>query len=137
MRMNEMREEDIMGSIAEGANGVWLGLNKYNIVSLKPELESLTDDLDRLLSEGVIAVPDRTRDGFYDVKVGNSWLYLHVRDENRTVYLVAALPTPRQPRPSTRTEAIESGKPHRRRCSDWSPQQHGADPPPALAPCCR
>jgi hypothetical protein len=68
---------------------IWLQPTGYSIVSLNSKLSSRVPELARALRNGVPALPDSGRDGFYDVEVGGGWNYIHVHDTARTVYLVA------------------------------------------------
>ena len=113
-----------MTATVEKADSVFLDLDKYNIVPLKAEFERHVNDLDVALAGGVVAFPDRTRHGFYDVKVGDEWFYVYVRSGSRTVYLVAPLQARR----------LETQRQQRDLCS--SARSLADDRNPALAPCC-
>src|SRR5690348_14305112 len=66
-----------------------LRLRGYRVVSLKPEFDELTTELERAIEEGVAAYPDLARADFYDVELDDRWAYIHVYGTGRTVYLVA------------------------------------------------
>ena len=68
---------------------IWLQANNYSVVSLNSKLSSHVQELAGAIRQGVSAYPDDHRDGFYDVELDNGWSYIHVRDDARTVYLVA------------------------------------------------
>ena len=68
---------------------VWLRLRNYAIVPLKIRLTDRMIELTHVLKKGVRALPDARRTNFYDVELENGWAYIHVRDDARTVYVVA------------------------------------------------
>jgi hypothetical protein len=68
---------------------IWLRERNYAVVALNPHAESFEPELKRALEEGIPATPDAKRRNFYDIELAGSWAYIHVRDESRTVYLVA------------------------------------------------
>ena len=74
---------------SETRNPVWLRLPGYHVVSLKPEFDKHTIELQRTIQEGVTVYPDLARPDFYDVALDEGWVYIHVHPGGRTVYLVA------------------------------------------------
>ena len=71
---------------------VWLRGSQYQVMPLKPRLAGRVTELKRALEAGVPAYPDASRQDFYDVELSNGWAYIHVREHNETVYLVAYSP---------------------------------------------
>jgi hypothetical protein len=68
---------------------IWLQPKDYSIVSLNPKLSSHVPELARALRNGVPALPDNSRDGFYDVELDGGRSYIHIHDNARRIYLVA------------------------------------------------
>ena len=67
---------------------IWLQLQNYRVLPLSPILDGYVD-LERAIKRGIPACPDLRRADFYDVELDEGWAYIHVRDDLRTVYLVA------------------------------------------------
>ncbi len=63
--------------------------NDYGVTPLNARSASHVSELKRALDTGVLAYPDASRLNFYDVELPTGWAYIHVREETRTVYLVA------------------------------------------------
>jgi hypothetical protein len=76
-------------AIAIQSDTVWLCIMDYAFSPLNSSLAARTPELKQALEAGVYAYPDITRKDFYDVKLPSGWAYVHVRDDNRTVYLIA------------------------------------------------
>ena len=62
----------------------------YKVVSLNRALEPQVTRLKRALAKGLVALGDRTRDNFYEVRLEDGCFYIHVYDLKKVVYLVAA-----------------------------------------------
>ena len=67
----------------------WLHAPNYQVMPLNATLAGRVPELKRALQSGLSACPDMNRRNFYDVELPTGWAYIHVRDDNRTVYLVA------------------------------------------------
>ena len=67
---------------------IWLQLQNYHVLPLSPHLDGYVD-LERAIERGIPACPDLRRADFYDVELDEGWAYIHVRDDLKTVYLVA------------------------------------------------
>jgi hypothetical protein len=78
-----------MIATAVQSDSIWLRAANYNVASLNTKLGPRVPELEHALQAGIPAFPDRSRHNFYDVELPNGWAYIHVRDDNRTVYLVA------------------------------------------------
>ena len=78
-----------MPATAMQSDSIWLSAVNYNVSSLNNKLEARVPELKHALQAGIPAFPDAGRDSFYDVELPNGWAYIHVRDDKRTVYLVA------------------------------------------------
>jgi hypothetical protein len=68
---------------------MWLRIPDYDIAALNPGLSNRLPELQHALKSGLSAYPDMSRANFYDVELPAGWAYIHVRDDKRTVYLVA------------------------------------------------
>ena len=68
---------------------IWLKSGNYNVVPLNSRLLEHVPELAGALRNGVPAYPDNNRADFYDVELNSGWTYVHVRDDAKTVYLVA------------------------------------------------
>jgi len=78
-----------MLATAMQSDSIWLSAPNYNVASLNAKLDVRVPELKDALQAGIPAFPDTGRHNFYDVELPNGWAYVHVRDDNRTVYLVA------------------------------------------------
>ena len=67
----------------------WLQTPNYRVTALNAKLTACVSELKRALQLGLTAFPDTNRQNFYDVELPDGRAYIHVRDDNRTVYLVA------------------------------------------------
>jgi hypothetical protein len=70
------------------AQAIWLQLQNYHVLPLSPRLDGCID-VERAINRGIPACPDLNRADFYDVELDDRWAYVHVRDDLKTVYLVA------------------------------------------------
>jgi hypothetical protein len=70
-------------------DAAWLRLPDYGIVPMNLGLTGRTSELKRALNSGLCAYPDATRKNFYDVELPTGWAYIHVRDDHKTVHLIA------------------------------------------------
>src|SRR5262249_20236429 len=71
------------------ADTVWLQLPDYHVVGLKPGFADPATKLEQAIHKGIRAHPDLTRSDFFDVELENTWFYVHVYADTRTVYLIA------------------------------------------------
>jgi len=69
--------------------GIWLQTHNYDVVGLDPRFDTL--ELEAAVTQGTLAYPDARRSDFYDVELDSGWVYVHVCDDLRTVYLVSYL----------------------------------------------
>ena len=72
---------------------MWLRTQHYEIASLNMKLAGRVPEVKRALESGLPAYADQNRANFYDVELPSGWAYIHVRDDNRTVYLIAFSPS--------------------------------------------
>jgi hypothetical protein len=79
----------MMFATAVPPDTTWLQAPNYKVTPLNATLAAGVSELKRALQDGLAAFPDMNRRNFYDVELPDGWAYIHVRDENRTVYLVA------------------------------------------------
>jgi len=79
----------MMSATAVPSDTTWLHAPDYDVQPLNSMLAGRVPELRRALQLGVPAYVDLSRRDFYDVELTNGWAYIHVRDDNRTVYLVA------------------------------------------------
>jgi hypothetical protein len=68
---------------------MWLRIPNYEVAALNTGLAGRVPELAHALKAGLSAYPDMSRTNFYDVELPAGWAYIHVRDDKRTVYLVA------------------------------------------------
>ena len=78
-----------MSATALPTETTWLQAPNYKVTALNARLAACVSELKRALQLGLAAFPDTNRRNFYDVELPHGWAYIHVRDDNRTVYLVA------------------------------------------------
>ena len=78
-----------MSAVALQNDTLWLETRNYDVVALNEKLTAYLPELSKALGQGIPAYPDNSRGGFYDVELSSGWSYIHVRDDARTVYLVA------------------------------------------------
>jgi hypothetical protein len=71
---------------------IWLFLENYHVTPLKPWLAGHRAELERAIRRGIPAQPDWRHHTFYKVELESGWAYIHVRDQAKTVYLVAHFP---------------------------------------------
>ena len=79
----------MMSATALPTETTWLQAPNYKVTALNARLAACVSELKRALQLGLAAFPDTNRRNFYDVELPHGWAYIHVRDDNRTVYLVA------------------------------------------------
>jgi len=79
----------MMSATAVPSDTTWLQAPNYDVLPLNSMLAGRVPELRRALQLGMPAYADASRQHFYDVELTNGWAYIHVRDDNRTVYLVA------------------------------------------------
>ena len=79
----------MMSATAAPSDTTWLHAPNYEVLPLNTNLAESVPEVRRALKWGVPAYPDMSRRNFYDVELPSGWAYIHVRDDNRTVYLVA------------------------------------------------
>jgi len=78
------------GQIMKRRKKTRLKATDYKVVSLNGALEPHVARLRRALSKGLVALGDRARDNFYEVRMEDGCFYIHVYDLKKTVYLIAA-----------------------------------------------
>lgn len=79
----------MLSATAAQADSIWLRTPGYQVAPLNSRVLERVPELRRALESGLPAYPDTSRRNFYDVELPNGWAYIHVRDDKRTVYLVA------------------------------------------------
>jgi hypothetical protein len=79
----------MMSVTAVPSDTTWLHAPNYQVLPLNTTVAGRVPELKRALQSGLPACPDMNRHNFYDVELPGGWAYIHVRDDNRTVYLVA------------------------------------------------
>jgi hypothetical protein len=70
-------------------DAIWLESRDFEVMPLNARLMPRVQELREALRQGAAAYPDHSRENFYDVELKSGWSYIHVRDDARTVYLVA------------------------------------------------
>jgi len=81
-----------MMATAVQSDSIWLRATGYSVNALNSKLTGRVSEVKRALEAGLPAYPDTNRGNFYDVELPNGWAYIHVRDDKRTVYLIAYSP---------------------------------------------
>ena len=76
-------------AVAAQNDTIWLESKTYNVVGLNEKVSGHVAELARAIRNGIPAYPDSSREGFFDVELNSGWSYIHVRDDVRTVYLIA------------------------------------------------
>ena len=79
----------MMSATAVPSDATWLHAPNYEVRPLNSMLAGRVSEVKRALQLGVPAYADMSRPDFYDVELTNGWAYIHVHDDNRTVYVVA------------------------------------------------
>ncbi|HLH31420.1 MAG TPA: hypothetical protein VKY31_09475 [Terriglobia bacterium] len=77
-----------MAGTALMSDAIWLRTD-YEVAALNSKLTHRVSELKHALRAGLPACVDTNRKNFYDVELPGGWAYVHVRDDKRTVYLVA------------------------------------------------
>lgn len=70
-------------------DAIWLESRDFAVVPLNAKLMPRIQELREALLQGTAAYPDHSRENFYDVELKSGWAFVHVRNDARTVYLVA------------------------------------------------
>lgn len=78
-----------MSATAVQSDAIWLSASNYEVAPLNARLADRVPELKQALQAGIAALPDTSRNDFYDVELAQGWAYIHVHDDKRTVYLVA------------------------------------------------
>ena len=81
-----------MTASAIQSDTTFLRIPNYEIAALNLRLSGRLPELKHALLAGLYAYPDMSRVNFYDVELPTGWAYIHVRDDNQTVYLIAYSP---------------------------------------------
>ena len=71
------------------ANEVWLQCSGYKVLPLNRSLYAVAQRLERMIESRLYAKADSRRRDFYDVELTDGWAYIHIRDQVRTIYLIA------------------------------------------------
>ncbi len=74
---------------ATQSDTTWLRIPDYEITALNTKLAGRVPELKSALESGLSAYPDTSRENFYDVELPTGWAYIHVHDDQQTVYLIA------------------------------------------------
>lgn len=67
---------------------VWFRSKDYSVVTFNPKVTGCVLGPGWLLEKVLATCPDARRENFYDIEVENGWFYVHVHDDNRTVYVI-------------------------------------------------
>lgn len=78
-----------MNTIFQGPVTTWLRTDQ-EVVSVKASVRDHLPAVEAALHDGVAAVADTSRPGFYEIEIGNNWYYIHIPKGGVYVYLVAA-----------------------------------------------
>jgi len=68
---------------------IWLRCGNYQVIPLNPRLRGHIPELECAIQRGISAHPDWQRQDFYILELRTGWAYIHVRENAKTVYLVA------------------------------------------------
>ena len=83
------RNQEMNTATAVQSEAIWLRAPNYDVSALNTKLAGRVPELKSALQTGLAAWPDMTRRNFYDVELTTGWAYIHVREDNQIVYLVA------------------------------------------------
>jgi|SRR5579884_2572340 len=79
---------------------IWFRTSDHRIIPLNASLQRSAATLQDALAQGVSLQSDPLRRDFYEVSFDNGWAYIHLREDLRTIYLVAfAKSRPANPEP--------------------------------------
>ena len=70
-------------------DSVWFQRRNYKIVPLNSAFSDPLLKLRQAVEQGVYASEDSNRSDFYDVDLGGSWAYIHVREDAQIIYVIA------------------------------------------------
>jgi hypothetical protein len=70
-------------------DAIWLRRLNYHVMPLNPRLGGHVLEVERAIERGIPAHPDLHRHEFYLLELNSGWVYIHVRENARTVYVVA------------------------------------------------
>jgi len=70
-------------------DAIWLRRGDYQVIPLNPHLQEHILELECAIQRGIPARPDARRPDFYVLELRSGWVYIHVREIAKTVYLVA------------------------------------------------
>ncbi|PYR94620.1 MAG: hypothetical protein DMG19_00175 [Acidobacteria bacterium] len=65
--------------------------SEYPVKSLKSSTRTYIERISAALSDGVTAECDLSRHDFFEIALGNIWIYLHICEQLQSVYIVAVL----------------------------------------------
>ena len=71
-------------------NSTWIRSN-WPVTSPRGETSAMARYLSDALATGIQVECDRKRAGFFEVTIGHLWVYFHVADRLRRIYLVSAM----------------------------------------------
>jgi hypothetical protein len=70
-------------------DAIWLRRENYHVMPLNTRLVRHTVEVERAIERGISARPDAHRDDFYVIELATGCVYIHVRENAKTVYVVA------------------------------------------------
>lgn len=73
-------------------DAIWLRRQNYHVMPLNPRLGGHVLEVECAIELGIPAHPDLRRHDFYLLELNSGWVYIHVRENARTVYVVAHSP---------------------------------------------
>ena len=73
----------------KATDAIWLRCRNYQVVPLNAGLRRQIPELEDAIRRGISGRPDWHRRNFYTLALKSGWAYIHVREETKTVYLVA------------------------------------------------
>ena len=68
---------------------VCLQCSGYKVLPLHRSLRAIAQKLERAIESRLYARADSSRCDFYDVELSGGLAYVHIRDQVRTIYLIA------------------------------------------------
>lgn len=72
------------------SNSLWIR-STWPVTSPRGDTCCLSEHLSDALARGILVECDAKRSGFFEVTLGHSWVYFHVADKLRRIYLVSTM----------------------------------------------
>jgi ribosomal protein S18 acetylase RimI-like enzyme len=70
-------------------DAIWLCRRNYQVIPLNPRLQPHILELECAIQRGISVRRDSQRDDFYILERRSGWVYIHVRENSKIVYLIA------------------------------------------------